>query len=76
MQQRVLLRMTDRDAADALAEALEATDCVTERMDAETLRVGIPKLLDDGQLLVELRFFVEAWRLKNESVRVAFDLAA
>lgn len=73
--QRVLLRIADRDSADALAAALMTTDCVTERMDAKTLAVGAPKQFDDGQLLIELRFFVEAWRLKHRSVRVAFDPA-
>jgi hypothetical protein len=74
--QRVLIRTSDSDSADALADALSATDCVTKRMDAETLAVRYPKPLDDGQLFVELRFFVEAWRLKNRWAQVALDLAA
>ena len=74
--QRVLIRTSDRNSADALADALGNTDCVTERIDAETLSVAPPNQIDDGQLLVELRFFVEAWRLKHGSARVALDLAA
>ena len=74
--QRVLIRTSDRNSADALADALGNTDCVAERIDAETLSVAPPNQIDDGQLLVELRFFVEAWRLKHGSARVALDLAA
>ena len=40
--QRVLIRTSDSDSADALADALSATDCVTKRMDAETLAVRYP----------------------------------
>jgi hypothetical protein len=76
--QRVLIRTSDRDSADALADALGNTDCVTERIDAKTLSVApsSSNQIDDGQLLVELRFFVEAWRLNHGSARVALDLAA
>jgi hypothetical protein len=76
--QRVLIRTSDPDSADALADALGKTDCVTERIDAKTLSVApsSSNQIDDGQLLVELRFFVEAWRLKHGSARVALDLAA
>ena len=73
---RVVLRTTDRQAADALAAALQPTECVTDRVDGKTLLVGVPRQLDDGQLLVELRFFVNAWLLKHQDASVAFSLAA
>lgn len=73
---RVVLRTTDRQAADALAAALQTTECVTDRVDGRTLLVGVPQQLDDGQLVVELRFFVNAWLLKHRGASVAFSLAA
>jgi hypothetical protein len=73
---RILLRTTDPEAATSLFAALGATECLTERVDEQTIVVALPKRIDDGQLGVELRFFVRAWQLHHQNASVAFSVAA